>query len=663
MTRFAEFASRRTGRSFDDYGQLYEWSVTEIEQFWELLWEYSGIIHSKKHSAVLESRTMPGAKWFIGARLNFAENLLRYRDDHPAIIGLREASTAVARLTYAELYSEVARCAEGLRWLGVGPGDRVAAYLPNIPEAIVAMLAATALGAVWSSCSPDFGLQGVLERFSQIGPKVLIVADRYQYHGKQHESLARGKQIAAAIASVEALVVVASRAGPALKRWAAGDEATADGTAGVEMDDRSEPFPSAGRVRPRTRLIHWAQLLDNAAAEIRFEQQPFDQPVYIMYSSGTTGAPKCIVHGAGGTLLQHYKEHALHTNIRRDDVVAYYTTCGWMMWNWLASVLQIGATIVLYDGSPVWPEVGALWRVAEAERITVHGTSPKYIAACRDDGLAPGRQYDLSSLKTVRATGSPLTAEQFDWVHDRVGADLQLSSISGGTDIISCFMLGNPNVPVYAGEIQCRGLGMKVEVFDDRGQAVAGEIGELVCTAPCPSMPVGFWNDADGSKYRRAYFERYPGVWWHGDYIRVTENGGVVVYGRSDATLNPGGVRIGTAEIYGPVEAMPEVADSIVVGQKWQGDTRVVLFVVLAQGLTLDDDLRHRISRVIRESASPRHVPARIVQVQEIPHTLNGKKVEIAVTRMIHGEVAPNRDALTNPHSLDQFRNLPELGQ
>jgi len=532
------------------------------------------------------------------------------------------------RITYRELFDRVAKCAEALKRLGIKKGDRVAGMVPNVAEAIVAMLATTSLGAVWSSCSPDFGFQGVLDRFGQIQPKVLIAADGYRYNGKVHDSLERVREVVDAIPSIEQAVIIG------------------------HVADR----PTLGHPR----LIHWASFVDTPATDITFAQVEFDHPVYIMYSSGTTGKPKCIVHGGGGTLLQHAKEHILHTDLSREDVITYYTTCGWMMWNWLVSALGVGATVFIYDGSPSHPSLSVLWRAVDAEGITVFGTSPKYLSALEARGNRPRDKFDLSSLRAILSTGAPLSEANFAYVYDAIKTDVQLASISGGTDIVSCFMLGNPTLPVYSGEIQSRGLGMKVETYNDAGESVVDEVGELVCTAPFPSRPVFFWDDPEHKKYRAAYFDVYPDVWRHGDYIKITKHGGVVVYGRSDATLNPGGVRIGTAEIYGPVEALDEIEDSLAVGQEYDGDTRIILFVVLAGEATLDAAMEKKIKAAIRDARTPRHVPAKIVAVHDIPHTLNGKKVELAVTEILHGREVTNRDALANPESLEEYRKLSE---
>ena len=630
LTRFMAAVNRQHGLALDGYDALYDWSIADIPAFWEAVWRFVGIEHSAPYTSVLEDPRMPGATWFKGARLNFAENLLRYRDDRPALVAVKESGEVAAHLTYAELFVQVARLAGFLRQHGVTVGDRVAGYLPNCVETVVAMLATASLGAIWSSCSPDFGFQSVLERFGQIEPKVLVAADGYRYHGRSYDTLPRVAEVARGIESVARVVIV--------------------------------PFVSeTPDVSGVPRALTWAEALDNPADTLDFAQLPFDHPLYVMYSSGTTGAPKCIVHGAGGTLIQHAKEHVLQTDVSRDDAVFYFTTCGWMMWNWLVSALFTGAKVVLFDGSPGYPDMAALWRMAQDHGISVFGTSAKYLSMCQKADLQPGDAFDLSRLRAVCSTGSPLSEEGFEWVYDAVKRDVQLASISGGTDIISCFMLGSPIDPVYAGEIQKRGLGMHVQAWRDDGRSVTGEKAELVCVAPFPSMPVCFWRDPGNEKYLDAYFRTFPGVWHHGDYVEITPRGGVIVYGRSDATLNPGGVRIGTAEIYRQVETLEEVEDALVVGQRWNGDVRVVLFVVLPAGRHLDAALTSKIKTAIRTHCTPRHVPAKVLQVPDVPRTLNGKKVEIAVARIIHGEAVPNRDALANPEALEAFRDLPQL--
>ena len=630
LTRFMDAVNRQHGLTLDGYDALYDWSIADIPAFWEAVWRFIDIRHSTPYTSVLENPRMPGATWFKGARLNFAENLLRYRDDRPALVSVKEGGEVAAQLTYADLFAQVARMAFFLRESGVTTGDRVAGYLPNCAETVVAMLAATSLGAVWSSCSPDFGFKSVLERFGQIEPKVLIAADGYRYHGRSYDTLPRVAEVAQGIESVARVVIV--------------------------------PFVSeAPDISQVPRSLLWADALNNPAESIDFAQLPFDHPLYVMYSSGTTGVPKCIVHGAGGTLIQHAKEHILQTDVSRDDAVFYFTTCGWMMWNWLVSALFTGAKVVLFDGSPGYPDMAALWRMAQDHGISVFGTSAKYVSMCQKADVRPAETIDLSRLRAVCSTGSPLPEEGFEWVYRAVKQDVQLASISGGTDIISCFMLGSPIDPVYAGEIQKRGLGMHVQAWREDGQPVTGEKAELVCVSPFPSMPVYFWRDPGNEKYLDAYFRTFPGVWHHGDYIEITPRGGVIVYGRSDATLNPGGVRIGTAEIYRQVETLEEVVDALVVGQRWNGDVRIVLFVVLPEGKQLNAALSGKIKTAIRTNCTPRHVPAEVLQVPDIPRTLNGKKVEIAVASIIHGEAVRNRDALANPEALDAFRDLPQL--
>ncbi len=613
-----------------DFASLYKWSVDAPADFWQKLRHFCGVKISREADAVVEDlHRMPGANWFPGMRLNFAENLLRHRDERPALVFWNESGRQ-SSWTYAELHAQVACLASALREHGISKDDRVAGFLPNLPHTIAAMLATTSLGAAWSSCSPDFGVKGVLDRFGQIKPRVLFTADGYVFGGKRFSSLPRVREVAAAIPEIERLVVVPyleERPDPGLDRAVLWDDFTAG----------------------------------NAGAEIEFAQLPFDHPVYIMYSSGTTGLPKCMVHGAGGTLLQHLKELVLHTDLKRDDRIFYFTTCGWMMWNWLVSSLGVGATVLLYDGSPMKPTPGVLFDLAEQEGMTIFGTSAKYLALVEKEGVRPRRTHDLRRLRTMLSTGSPLAPESYDYVYGEIGDDLCLSSISGGTDLISCFALGNPIAPVWRGELQTRGLGMKVEVFDEDGRGVVGEKGELVCTAPFPSMPVGFWNDPDGAKYHGAYFAHYPGVWRHGDWAELTERGGMIIHGRSDATLNPGGVRIGTAEIYAQAEQLEEVVECLVVGQEWDDDTRIVLFVRLRQGLELDDELRQRLKKQIRANASPHHVPKRIVQVADLPRTRSGKITELAVREVVHGRPVKNIDALANPEALELYRDLPEL--
>ena len=633
LTRFLKCVNARRGLALGDYDGLYAWSLKQPAEFWSELARFADIRADWGTGPPLEHpERMPGARFFPSARLNFAENLLRFSDDEPALVS-RNESGARTSLSYRELNAEVARVASGLRAAGVSAGDRVAGFVPNIAEAAIAMLAAASVGAVWSSCSPDFGVHGVLDRFGQIAPKVLFTADGYFYGGKKLDSLEAVGAVLAQLPSVgEVIVIPYMQAEPSLAPLAA--------------------------VRARVGL--W-QDFGTRGAPAEFASLPFNHPLYILYSSGTTGVPKCIVHGAGGTLLQHQKEHLLHVDLRRSDRLFYFTTCGWMMWNWLVSALATGTTVVLFDGSPFHPDAGALWRLLEEERLTVFGTSAKYLSALEKRAYKPREMGDVSSLKTLLSTGSPLLPEGFDYVYSSIKTDVQLSSISGGTDIVSCFALGCPTRPVYRGEIQCRGLGMSVDIFDEQGRPVRGERGELVCTAPFPSMPVGFWNDPGDTKYRAAYFERFPGVWHHGDYAALTEHDGLIIYGRSDAVLNPGGVRIGTAEIYSAVEALPQIAESLAVAQEWQDDVRVVLFVRLQPGVELDEELRREIRNTIRAQTTARHVPARIIAVPDIPRTLSGKLTELAVRNVIHGLPVKNLDALANPEALEYFRNLPDL--
>jgi acetoacetyl-CoA synthetase len=626
-----------------DFAGLYRWSVEHPEAFWPEVWRFCGVIADERPARNpwdevvigLERMAPPdpelGPRWFPGARLNFAENLLRYADDRPAIVFWNEWGRQ-REVSYRELGQAVARLTAALGREGIGAGDRVAGFMPNLPETIIAMLGATSLGAIWSSCSPDFGANGVLDRFGQIRPRVLFSADGYRYAGKEIDSLARVREVRERIPEIERVVVV-----PYLREQ-----------------------PNISRITSAVLWNEWLEPSYRRTAVPPYRRLPFDHPVYILYSSGTTGLPKCMVHGAGGTLLQHLKELVLHTDLTRDDRVFYFTTCGWMMWNWLVSSLAVGATMILYDGAPLVPP-RILWDMAAQEKVTVFGTSAKYLALAQKEGLEPGRTHDLSRLRTILSTGSPLAGHSYDYVYTHIKQDVHLASISGGTDIVSCFALGNPIAPVWRGELQTRGLGMSVEVYDPDGLPVRGVDGELVCTRPFPSMPIEFWADPGGTKYRSAYFDYYPGVWRHGDWARITDHDGLVILGRSDATLNPGGVRIGTAEIYRQVEQLPEVVESLVVGQEWEGDVRIVLFVRLRDGLLLDDELARRISHRIRDYASPHHVPRKVLQINDIPRTISGKITELAVREVIHGRPVLNQEALANPQALEQFRDLAAL--
>ncbi|MDE1961669.1 MAG: acetoacetate--CoA ligase [Xanthomonadaceae bacterium] len=631
INRFMRFVREQTGN--DDirrYAPLYDFSIRQPARFWTLVWEFCGIrATGDLEPALVDGDKMPGATWFPNVRLNFAQNLLRFRDDRIALIARNEWGHK-REFSYAQLHEEVGKLAHALKIAGVGMGDRVAGFLPNIPETVIAMLATASLGATWSSCSPDFGINGVVDRFGQIAPKVLFSADAYSYGGKRFDCLEKIRGVLAKISGVEKVVVIPY----------SGDALKLDGIANA---------------------VAWPDFLGTEKRTLEFTPTPFDHPLYIMYSSGTTGSPKCIVHGAGGTLIQHLKELVLHTDLKREDKIFYYTTCGWMMWNWLVSSLAVGASVVLYDGSPFHPDGTVLWDLADEVGISVLGTSAKWIAAVEKAGIKPRESHKLLNLRTILSTGSPLADESFDYVYRDVKERVMLSSISGGTDIVSCFALGCPLLPVYRGELQCRGLGLKVEILDEAGKPVRGEKGELACAAPFPCMPVGFWNDPDGVKYKSAYFSKVENVWCHGDHALLTEHDGIVIYGRSDAVLNPGGVRIGTAEIYRQVEQLPEVLESIAVGQDWDHDVRVILFVRLREGLTLDDALRERIRKQIRDNTTPRHVPAKILQVTDIPRTISGKITEIAVRETIHGRPVKNTDALANPQALEQFRRRAEL--
>ena len=631
MMRFLKLAQEKAGRALVDYEGLHRWSVEDPEAFWSLLWDWFGIKGVRGERILLDADRMPGATFFPDARLNFAENLLWKTGEADAIV-FRGEDKAARRLSWDDLRALVSRYQQLFSEEGVTVGDRIAAMMPNMPETVAAMLAAASLGAIWSSCSPDFGEQGVLDRFSQIDPVLFIACDGYWYNGKRID-------LSEKIAHVLDRLPTVRRAFIADYLGTAADIA-ASSTRAASLCDASAAFEPA---------------------PLSFEHLPFGHPLYILFSSGTTGVPKCIVHSAGGALLQHLKEHRLHASLGEGDRFFYFTTCGWMMWNWLVSGLASGATLILYDGSPFYPDGNVLFDYADAEKMTHFGTSAKFIDSVRKAGLEPMRTHDLSTVRVISSTGSPLSPEGFSFVYEHISKDVHLASISGGTDIMSCFVLGIPIKPVWAGELQGPGLGMAVDVWDDEGRPVKGEKGELVCTRAFPSMPVRFWNDPDGSKYRAAYFERFENVWCHGDYAEWTSHGGMIIHGRSDATLNPGGVRIGTAEIYNQVEQLPEIAEAICIGQEWEGDVRIVLFVRLAEGLSLDEALVSRIKARVRTGASPRHVPAKVVAVADIPRTKSGKITEIAVRDIVHGRSIKNKEALANPEALDLFRNLPEL--
>ena len=633
MYRFMMEINERHGTTFSNYDELWQWSVDNIPELWETIWDFMDIIHSRKYDSVLEDGDrMPGAKWFPGAKLNFAENLLRYRDEHTAII-FRSEKNGGCTLTYAQLYGRVAALARSMREMGITRGDRIAGFMPNMPEAIIAMLASASIGALWSSCSPDFGIKGVLDRFGQIEPRLIFTANGYWYNGKPFNSIDRISEILKDLPSVEKVIVVPY----------------------TEESPDISPLPNA--------VLYDDFVSKEEKLEIEFEQLPFEHPLYIMYSSGTTGLPKCMIQSAGGILIHHMKELSLHTDVKREDRIFYFTTCGWMMWNWLTSSLALGATVVLFDGSPFFPKPEALFRLAEDVGMTIFGTSARYITALEQVGLKPNEIFDLSPLKAILSTGSPLHAGEFEYVYRHVKKDLCLSSISGGSDLNGCFAAGNPMGAVWPGELQCRCLGMNVHAFDLEGNPVIGEQGELVCISPFPSMPIYFWDDPEGEKYHRAYFDIFPGIWRHGDYIEVTEHNGVIVYGRSDATLNPGGVRIGTAEIYRLMASIEEIADSVVIGQKWKDDVRVILFVKMANGEELTSELQNKIRGTIRKNASPRHVPKKIIAIGDIPYTINMKKVELAVKKIVHRQEVRNQDALKNPEALKLYENIPELDE
>ena len=625
-THMFRFMSKQ---GYDNYDDLFAWSVAEPAAFWEAVCDWCEVrFLSPAETTLARPDNIIDAGWFAGSHINYAQHLLRHRGERAALVFCGEDGTR-RELSFDKLRAEVAAVAEGLRKVGVVRGDRVGGYLPNCPEAMVAMLATTSIGAIWSSCSPDFGVNGVVDRFGQIEPKVLFVANGYHYNGKQIDCMATTMDIVAAMPSVMTTVIV---------------------------DFLNIGFPTSAV----SSAVSWDSF-HKSDAELSFEAVDFNHPLFIMFSSGTTGVPKCIIHGHGGTLLQHLKEHVLHCDLDAKDRLFYFTTCGWMMWNWLVSGLATGATLILFDGSPFFDDGRGLWKMAEREKVTVFGTSAKYLSALEKFGIRPHDEFNLGSIRSILSTGSPLAPESFDFVYAAIGSDLQLASIAGGTDIISCFITGNPILPVHRGELQCRGLGMAVEIFNDAGEAVVEERGELVCTRPFPSTPVGFWNDEDNSRYRAAYFERFPGIWAHGDFAELRKTGGFIIHGRSDAVLNPGGVRIGTAEIYRQVEKLNEVIESIAIGQQWEDDVRVVLFVVLRDDVSLDDELQATIRSVIRKNTTPRHVPAKIIAVPEIPRTKSGKIVEIAVRSVVHGEAVKNTEALANPDALEYFKNIPEL--
>ena len=630
MAKLISHVNNNYGTKLSSYDDLHAWSINYTSEFWSEIWDCCSIKYSKPYTNVIDDKTkMPGAKWFSGARLNYSENLLRFQDEHPAIY-FKSEEKPLQIITYGILYNEVERLAHSLREIGVEKGDRVVGFIPNIPEAVIAMLATASIGAVWSSASPDFGTKGVLDRFSQIKPKVIFSSDGYNYNGNSYDCIEKLSEILKGLPSVQKAIVI---------------EYT------NESPDLSNIINGV--------LYH--KFISNSPAPLQFEQLPFDHPLYIMYSSGTTGLPKSIVHSAGGTLIQHLKELNFHCNLERKDCLFYFTTSGWMMWNWLISSLSIGSSLVLYDGSPFYPNGNSLWKMAEELGITIFGTSPKYLDACKENRIFPKNIADLSKLHTILSTGSPLVDESFDYVYENIKKDVLLGSISGGTDIISCFAIANPMLPVKRGELQCKGLGMDVKAYDKAGQSIIDQKGELVCTTAFPSMPIYFWNDLGGKKYHDAYFKTFPNIWHHSDFIEISENGGIKIFGRSDTTLNPGGVRIGTAEIYRVLNSMKDIDDSLVIGQDWKGDQRIILFIIMREGHALDKNMVNKIKKMIRSNCSPRHVPNKVIQIKGIPYTINGKKVEVAVKKVIQGEAVNNRDSLTDPSVLDLYKNISEL--
>ena len=630
VSNFIDELNRKNNLQIDKYEELYKWSISNPKQFWEETWKYSNIISSSQYHEIVDDITkMPGAEWFSGAKLNFAENLLRFRDDRPAI-HYKNENSKIRTITYKSLYRSVEALSFSLRSIGVKKGDRVAGYISNIPEAIIAMLASSSIGAIWSSTSPDFGVNGVLDRFSQIQPKVLFATSGYSYNGKYYDSLENVHDITRKIKSLIKVVIINQRKENVQK---------------IKIQNS----------------IQYENFISKDPEALIFEQLPFNYPLFILYSSGTTGLPKSIVHSAGGTLIQHLKELYFHCDLSRNDNIFYFTTCGWMMWNWLVSSLAVGSAITLYDGSPFYPQKTTLWEMVDELKISIFGTSAKFIEACMNSKLKPQNISTLKSLRTILSTGSPLIEECFDYVYKDIKEDILLGSISGGTDIISCFALSSPLLPVIRGELQCRGLGMDVYAYDQNQNSLIGEKGELVCCTAFPSMPIYFWNDPDGTKYKKAYFETFKGIWHHGDLISISKTGGVKIYGRSDTTLNPGGVRIGTAEIYRVLSSLSYIEDSLVVGQKWKADQRIILFVQLKNNAVLGQDLINEIKTKISKECSHRHTPSKVLQVAGIPYTMNGKKVELAIKQILENEPVLNIDALKNPKTLEYFKNIPEL--